>query len=575
MDAAEITPLLKKPPALFSPGHRMRMNIMPIFLNIFIPWAIFVYCFSLASFYLMYSKPVVAWVCISAVFAVWLLFVLVAFCARKYNPDPTWFTFFTILAAICAAWGIIAGLSNLENYEKPYYTLKEMRDTAGENSTGVNPTTVSGEDVMDAGIITFAAGSVFDASKTWHFMKGTLYCVAPIVGPNAAVPLRQTYDFWAVGKDCCSISASDFRCGSWGSTTVERWQAFGRVDQLRLEEAHRAFDGCEPETEMETEFTETGEARRSAWFRVCRGLEPYGPASNARLAEAAARLQPGAQEEVVLGMRRVRMYMNWGKIQAEEDSEQGMSSWLGFSRVAVQQGVGNLPAEEEEELQQEVGQIVVVVHGIGEMLNQRWGAGMVQDLGVLRRTLQQQQLQVAREAPKTEVLGCEWWQSIHSEEMDKRLASITLPSLAAVRDFANLSLVDGLAFTQERERIITTTAANLETAVSRFKDCHPNFRGQIFLLGHSLGGVILWDILTQQRLAFTPNALFTVGSPIGVFLHAAGALLQHLPSLGPGGLPCGASAGTPPGTAATCLDGCGHDGAPGLAAALQPARFCH
>ena len=48
-----------------------------------------------------------------------------------------------------------------------------------------------------------------------------------------------------------------------------------------------------------------------------------------------------------------------------------MSSWLGFSRVAVQQGVGNLPAEEEEELQQEVGQIVVVVHGIGEMLNQR------------------------------------------------------------------------------------------------------------------------------------------------------------------------------------------------------------
>ena len=37
------------------------------------------------------------------------------------------------------------------------------------------------------------------------------------------------------------------------------------------------------------------------------------------------------------------------------------------------------------------------------------------------------------------------------KEMDKRLASITLPSLAAVRDFANLSLVDGLAFTQDRQ----------------------------------------------------------------------------------------------------------------------------
>ena len=34
------------------------------------------------------------------------------------------------------------------------------------------------------------------------------------------------------------------------------------------------------------------------------------------------------------------------------------------------------------------------------------------------------------------------------EEMDQQLSSITLPSLSAVRDFANLSLVDGLAFMQ-------------------------------------------------------------------------------------------------------------------------------
>eukprot|EP00439_Symbiodinium_sp_Y106_P075243 s846_g14.t2 len=42
--------------------------------------------------------------------------------------------------------------------------------------------------------------------------------VAPIVGPGVSTPLRQTYDFWAIGKDCCSVGASDFRCGSWGST---------------------------------------------------------------------------------------------------------------------------------------------------------------------------------------------------------------------------------------------------------------------------------------------------------------------------------------------------------------------
>jgi len=217
-DEAEATPLLKKPPALFSPGHRMRMNILPMFLNVFIPWAIFVYCFCLSSFYLMYKTPLLAWLCISAVLVIWLVFVAMAFCARKYHPDPTWFTFFSILAAICAVWGILAGLANLREYEDPYYTLQEMRDAKGPNGTGVNPSLVSGEDVMDAGVLTFQQGSMFDPERTWHFMKGSLYCVAPIVGPGVSTPLRQTYDFWAIGKDCCSVGASDFRCGSWGST---------------------------------------------------------------------------------------------------------------------------------------------------------------------------------------------------------------------------------------------------------------------------------------------------------------------------------------------------------------------
>ncbi|CAE7540817.1 unnamed protein product [Symbiodinium natans] len=201
-------PFGQKPPALFSPGHRMqqpqltrhkRMNVLPMFLNVFVPWAIFVYCFSLSSSYLMYKTPILAWLCISAVFVIWVVFVLAAFCARKYDPDPTWFTFFSVLAAICVVWGILAGLANLRTYEDPYYTLQEMRDAKGSNGAGVNPSLVSGEDEMDAGILTFEPGSMFDADKTWHFTKGTLYCVAPIIGPGVSTPLRQTYDFWAVG----------------------------------------------------------------------------------------------------------------------------------------------------------------------------------------------------------------------------------------------------------------------------------------------------------------------------------------------------------------------------------------
>eukprot|EP00913_Durusdinium_trenchii_P010187 g9549.t4 len=118
--------------------------------------------------------------------------------------------------------------------------------------------------------------------------------------------------------------------------------------------------------------------------------------------------------------------------------------------------------------------------------------------------------------------------------MDQQLSSITLPSLSAVRDFANLSLVDGLAFMQERSKVIAATSASIERTVARFKDgwqeCHPQFKGQIFLLGHSLGGVISWDIIKEKRLSFTPSALFTLGSPLGVFLHTASGV-QGKPSM--------------------------------------------
>merc|ERR1719291_375900 len=60
--------------------------------------------------------------------------------------------------------------------------------------------------------------------KSWHFQHRTTYCVAPIVSvspvSNSSLPETQSYDFWAVGKDCCSLSSSDFRCGAWGKTNT-------------------------------------------------------------------------------------------------------------------------------------------------------------------------------------------------------------------------------------------------------------------------------------------------------------------------------------------------------------------
>ncbi|CAK9009326.1 unnamed protein product [Durusdinium trenchii] len=307
--------------------------------------------------------------------------------------------------------------------------------------------------------------------------------------------------------------------------------------------------------------------RRSQWFCMARqGPRPYGPTLNERLSAAHARLMEVAQggdsspelketsaspssskeETVTFGRKSVRLYIAWGKVQAvEEEADSNMRFWLGLSGPVVQRGF-EVPVDEEELLQEKVGQIVVVVHGIGEKFAQRRWGGLVHDVGVLRRTLLHAQLKLCgfvqkdgrwqegedpvASGPKIEVLVSEWWQSVHSEEMDQQLSSITLPSLSAVRDFANLSLVDGLAFMQERSKVIAATSASIERTVARFKECHPQFKGQIFLLGHSLGGVISWDIIKEKRLSFTPSALFTLGSPLGVFLHTASGV-QGKPSM--------------------------------------------
>jgi hypothetical protein len=71
---------------------------------------------------------------------------------------------------------------------------------------------------------------------------------------------------------------------------------------------------------------------------------------------------------------------------------------------------------------------------------------------------------------------------------------------------------------------------------------HPNFNGKIVIMGYSLGGIIVWDILSHQiepqtkeeidmykksdvifsKLDFKPDFFFGMGSPIGAVLTFRG-----------------------------------------------------
>lgn len=208
---------------LFLAGERIRMSIVPMFLCVFIPWGLYVLVSSVTTFCYVYTRPLPAGATLVSVFLFCVALLVIAIRARKEDPCPTWYSY---LALSCCSFCIVAALlghSTCQAGVRPWMEL-----TALAPRFGINAGREFGQNFMDAGIIEFAPGNSIDAFKAWSFKRGgdnldamtssvqpgSVYCVAPIVTNNLP-PETQSYDFWVVGKDCCSVGTADFRCGVW------------------------------------------------------------------------------------------------------------------------------------------------------------------------------------------------------------------------------------------------------------------------------------------------------------------------------------------------------------------------
>jgi hypothetical protein len=189
------------------------MNVVPMFLNCFIPWGVFIWCASCTSFDLMYKRPHWAWFFAIVCYLGCLLLWRVAYWARKEDPAPSWWTYVALMCTAMSIAGTWFGLENFSQYMKPYYSIHDLK-VIGQLDVSIE----LGQNVMDAGVFYFAEGNQVDTSKSWHFKHRDLYCVSPVAmfsGGSPTSPKTNTYDFFAVGKNCCSESSADFRCGSF------------------------------------------------------------------------------------------------------------------------------------------------------------------------------------------------------------------------------------------------------------------------------------------------------------------------------------------------------------------------
>jgi len=214
------------------PGYqtkRRRVNILAVAISFFLPVAVFAAVAASMSFSLRYSASTVSWLIVGV-----LLLACIAMCYQAYdtfkkrwngdvNREPFWYIFLAITVLAAWAFGLYLGNLNYWNNTLPYEDLLQL-----SSHGSVDTSVMTGRQLMDVGQVTFANGTHLDLTKAIGFKNLHEYCVAPIVTGSAAL---ESYDYWAIGLDCCSGLATDYHCGAFASKDKSGGLRLMREDQ--------------------------------------------------------------------------------------------------------------------------------------------------------------------------------------------------------------------------------------------------------------------------------------------------------------------------------------------------------
>jgi hypothetical protein len=234
----EIDAALAKP-------RRRRINAVAVLAALFAPWLLFSTVFVAMSFSIHYHLPFATLFVTVLGFLVVLGSGYVAFGDQggeateegtKQRHEPKWYVF--VFATCLFAWvlAVVGGEANYYTNMQPFYDILNLN-----TYSSVDPSQVRGQQLMDAGRVTFSEGTRLDLRKSMGFRNSDRYCVAPITmsRANESSPSLEplaTYDFWAVGINCCSGNKADFHCGEFSNPN-----AHGGLRFLHDEEARPFF----------------------------------------------------------------------------------------------------------------------------------------------------------------------------------------------------------------------------------------------------------------------------------------------------------------------------------------------
>ncbi|XP_031458060.1 phospholipase DDHD2 [Phasianus colchicus] len=351
---------------------------------------------------------------------------------------------------------------------------------------------------------------------------------------NPTVPSRTAADAADLdaGNGYEAVAPHWFYCKVTGGR--ERWLPFSIQDSERLEEAHGAgkdkgdvvvptsggrYDVHLKQRQRLAVFweEEVSEVRRCTWFYKGdkdNKYVPYSESFSQELEEAymiavtldewKKKLESPSREVIILHNPKLMVHYHpvatsddWGSTPTEQ----------GRPRT-VKRGVENIAAEIPNGEPLQIDHLVFVVHGIGPACDIRFRSIVqcVNDFRSVSLSMLQAHFRKAQEQQqigRVEFLPVNWHSSLHSTGVDVDLERITLPSISRLRHFINDTILDAFFYNSSTycQTILDTVASEMNRLYLLFLQRNPDFKGGVSIAGHSLGSLILFDLLTNQKAA--------------------------------------------------------------------------
>jgi len=225
------TPVIKSP-SPFLHGTRRAMNSHAIALMYFLPWLLFLVAYLVCATALRYDRTELCgdiyYLLVAVVVVTWLLTARSWKRKLQHDPyrQPSWLLVAAVLLTLALLCGTVFGDMNFWYHTQPAHDLENL-NTYG-NQTRLDPSFTKGQEVMDAGRIFFSQGAHLDLSKSMTFKNLDNFCVAPIVIGSKQL---RSYDYWAVGVNCCAAGGTHFSCGEFANPRAKAGLRLMKDDQ--------------------------------------------------------------------------------------------------------------------------------------------------------------------------------------------------------------------------------------------------------------------------------------------------------------------------------------------------------